>query len=310
MIPALLLSLLLTLGAQAQVCCSPVGSGQAGGGMLANHWNAQWPNPVIINSDWNWVSNIQLSAQDQAGNIAYGPQLNASVEVSRAIHGLAVLFFNGSLGMGSIEEGVSYQNYSTSAYSSKLSTGLRMVLGTRGRSYAQMVFTLPRPIVYSESDFPFDSEESLTAGILLLHNMTMPWADSKPGLFNTVSMSALYQKNLKQQDNILRDHRVSLHLSTAVYAWQPLFLAPFFQLQSDQFMAPPSIWTHARETRQLVSASVGMDLALSIPGWERLRLRMGVPVFSGSSMNGFPDGTQPTAYLILAVNFRGVVPFG
>ncbi len=50
------------------------------------------------------------------------------------------------------------QNFSTYAYSSKLSTGLSMILGNRGRSYAQMMFTLPGPTIYSETDFPFNSE--------------------------------------------------------------------------------------------------------------------------------------------------------
>jgi hypothetical protein len=257
-------------------------------------------------NNWHWMSDVQLSNRGPAGNIYYGPQLNAFIEVSRSISPRNVLFINGYGGLGSLEERVTYLESRTISYSGGLSTGLRMALGNRGRAYAQFKINLPGQTKYLNDEFPFVSEVSPSGDILLLYNQPMPWAEFNPDLLGSLSVSWLYQKNTAVQDNILSDHLSVIHISSSIHTWYPIFIAPFVQLESEQLLAPPSIWTGTREKRILASSSAGIDLAISKPFWESIKIRLGLPFIAWSSSNGFPDGTQPAPYLMIAVNTAGV----
>ena len=303
----ILLSLALASIVNAQVCCSPIGSGQSGGGSNMNTWIAQWPNTLIRDDIWHWMVDIQVANQGPVGNITYGPQLNSFFEVSRSISRRQVLFLDAYAGIGSLEEKVTYTNSSTISYSGGISGGLKVAIGNQGRTFAQFLFNIPASIQYTNAEFPFDSEEGSSGGLLILHNQPMPWAQFSPDLLSSLSLSWQYMKNTEVRDNILSDHRNVMHISSSIHSWYPIFLAPFIQLKSEQLLAPPSIWTDARETRLLSSASAGIDLALSKPGWENIKLRIGFPLLSWSSSNGFPDGTQPAAYFFIAANAGGIL---
>ncbi|NQV42171.1 MAG: hypothetical protein HQ506_07445 [Candidatus Marinimicrobia bacterium] len=271
-----------------------------------NNWIAQWPNTLMGGKNWHWMSNTQITHRGPAGNINYGPQLNTFVEVSRSAGMRNVLFVNGYGGVGSLSESVTYLESSTISYSSGFSAGIRRALGDRGRSYAQLMLKLPGEIQYLNEDFPFDSEEGISLSVLVLHRIPMPWAKISPEFLSDLSTSALYEKNTVVRDNILSDHRSLVHISSAIHSAFPLFLAPFIQLKAEQLLAPPSIWTNDRESRILASTVAGIDLAISTPYWEKIKVRIALPLMAWSSSNGFPDGSQPAPYLMLAVNTSGI----
>ncbi|NQV14006.1 hypothetical protein HQ531_01005 [bacterium] len=296
---------LLSLNVIAQVCCSPVGSGQAGGGAIMNNSVAQWPNQIFYDTQLHWTTDIQVSILSPSGNIEYGPQLNASLELSKSLNPRNVFYVSGSYNLGSLHERVTYQQFETLTHSGKARGGIRHSLGKAGRNWLQMQFSVPGPIKYQEDSFPFDSEESAKIEILLLRNQIMPWSIQNPGFLGLLSITGLFQKNLEQKDNILSDQLSLLHLSSTVDSWYPFYVAPYAQIRSEQLLAPPSIWTAEREVRSLSSIVLGVDLAINRPVWDAFKLRIGIPVFAHSSSNGFPDGTQPASYLKLAVNWGG-----
>ncbi|MBC8376339.1 MAG: hypothetical protein H8E26_09850 [FCB group bacterium] len=302
----LLIGILALSNAVGQVCCSPVGSGQAGGGASMNNWVAHWPNTLMGDDNWHWMSDAQITHRGPAGNINYGPAVNILFEVSHSIGRRNVFFANGYGGVGSLEEKVTYLESSTISYSGGFSMGLRIALGDRGRSFGQLLLNLPSKIEYLNQDFPFDSEEGISWSVLLLYTHPVPWAKFNPDFLNALSFSFLYEKNTMKRDNILSDHRSLVHLSSAIHSWHPLFLAPFVQLRAEQLIAPPSIWSGTRETRILGSVEVGIDVAISKPYWEYIKVRVAWPFAAWSSSNGFPDGSQPASYLMLAVNTSGI----
>jgi len=303
-----LLTLLLAANMvlNAQVCCSPVGSAQAGGGALMNNWRSHWPNALFGDDDLHWFTDIQLSGRGPAGNIQYGPQLNLQAEVSRSFQTRNVLYMSLSAAIGTIQEHVTFIQAVTWAYTGQASTGLRRSIGNRGQSWIQIQLAVPAATTYAEEDFPFGSENATSGEVVLLHNQRMPWFDDHPDLFSLVSMNVLYSKNLERRDDILRDNLSLVHLSAPLQQWYPVFLVPFLQLQVEQLLTPPSIWTTERDQRTLTVLYTGFDLAFSKPGWDLFQFRAGVPMWTRSSANGFPDGTQPAAYLTLALNWSGI----
>ncbi len=303
-----LLVLVISAYANAQVCCSPVGSGQAGGGALMNNWVAHWPNTLMGDDNWHWMSDMQITNRGPAGNIHYGPQVNTIFEVSRSISRRNVLFVNAYAALGALEEKVTYLNSETLSYSGGISGGIRIAIGNRGRTFTQVLLNLPGHIEYVNDDFPFNTEAGMSGGLLLLHNIPMPWAISNPDFLSALSIAWSYQKNSVIRENILSDHRSVLHLSSSIHSVYPIFLAPFIQIKSEQLLAPPTVWTSTREKRLLGVASMGIDLAISKPYWEKIKLRIAFPIIARSSSNGFPDGTQPAAYLSMAANTAGIIP--
>ena len=165
---------------------------------------------------------------------------------------------------------------------------------------------LPSEMQYLNDDFPFESEEGILLSVLILHRIPMPWAEFNPEFLSDLSTSVLYEKNTVIRDDILSDHRSLIHISSAIHSAFPLFLAPFIQLKSEQLLAPPSIWTNNRESRILASTVAGIDFALSKPYWENIKVRLALPLMAWSSSNGFPDGSQPAPYLMVAVNTSGI----
>jgi len=302
-----ILSVLFATNMNAQVCCSPIGNGQAGGGASMNNWAEQWPNSLIGDHRWHWMIDLQVNERGRAGNILYGPQTTLVAEISKSVGLRNILFLSGAGNWGTIEERVTYQNVSTSAYSGSGSFGIRRALGKQGRNWVQIQLILPGKSNYLDDTFPFDSEESVKGEVLMLHNQPMPWSGLKPEFFATVSISGAYQKNAQKRDNIYSDHKFITHVSSAIHQWYPLFFAPFVQVQAEQLLAPPSVWTTERETRILASSSIGFDLAVAKPPWDIIKLRIGVPIYAKSSQNGFPDGTQPSAYVLLAINHGGIL---
>ena len=136
MIRILIFSVLLATSSIGQVCCSPVGSGQAGGGASMNNWIAQWPNTLMGDKNWHWMSDAQITHRGPAGNISYGPQITTFIELSRSVGLRNVFFLNCYGGVGSLTESVTYLKSSTISYSGGFSAGIRSALGERGRTYA------------------------------------------------------------------------------------------------------------------------------------------------------------------------------
>jgi len=283
-----------------------VGSGQAGGGASMNNWVAHWPNKLMGDNNWHWMSDVQVTHRGPAGNIKNGPAMNIFIEISHSLGPRKVLFVSGYGGVGSLEERVTYLKSSTISYSGGFATGLRIELGNRGRSFAQFMLNLPSQVEYFNQDFPFDSEEGISWSALLLYTNPMPWVKYNPDFLSALSLSWLYQKNTMKRDNILSDHRSLLHVSSAIHTWYPFFLAPFAQLKAEQLIAPPSIWTGTRETRVLGSIVAGIDMVVSKPYWENVKIRVAWPLIAWSSSNGFPDGSQPAPYIMLAMNTSGI----
>ncbi len=271
-----------------------------------NNWVAHWPNTLMSDDYWHWKSGAQVVQSGPSGNINYGPQLNVFVELSRSIYPQNVFFVNGYAGIGSLAENVTFLNSSTISYASGLSMGMRVALGNHGRSFVQLKLKQPGKVNYVNDDFPFESVEGQSISILLLHTKPMLWNTFSPNFLSVLSMSWFYSKNTVIQDNILSDHQSSIHLSSEIQSWFPLYLAPFMQLRTEQLIAPPSIWTGTRETRALGSVETGIDIAISRPYWEHMKARIAFPVAAWSSSNGFPDGSHPTPYLVLAVNTSGI----
>ena len=305
--PYLLIAFIFTVQLNAQVCCSPVGNGQAGGGAFMDNWSAHWPNMLFSDQKWHWMTDLNLNTRTASGNIEYGPQVSMSSELSRSVGNRNVLYFSAGVDGGSIHERVTFSQSETLWYSGSLMTGLRRALGNKGRRWTQVQLTAPSSISYTDDEFPFNARSALRGELLFLQNIPMPWSAQYPAFLSLISLSGLYQKNYESGDDILSDNLGLLHISSAIHNIQPLFIGPFIQLRSEQLLVPPSIWTSQREKRSLSSLSVGLDLSISRPNWDLVKIRVGIPVFSQSSSNGFPDGTQPSAYLNLSVNTGGIL---
>lgn len=270
-----------------------------------NNWTSHWPNALFTDDAWHWMNDLQFSFRENVGNIEYGPQAFFLSELSHSMGQRNVFFFSAGVGTGTIHERVTFIQSRTTWYAGKLSTGLRRSLGKTGRSWSQVKITAPSTTYYVEADFPFSSQETVKGELLLLQNLPLPWSHNHPGLLNTLYISGLYQKNIGRDNDTLSDDVLLLHVSSAIHTFQPLFIGTFLQFRTEQLLLPPSIWTTERETRLLSIASAGLDLAMTRPGWELIKLRVGFPIWSRSSSNGFPDGTQPTAYFNVAFNLNG-----
>lgn len=303
-----ILLMVMTAYVNAQVCCSPVGSSQAGGGTMMSSWVTHWPNILMGNENWHWMADMQMTTRAPVGNINYGPELNAQFEVSRSVSNRNVAFINAYAGLGTLEENVTYLSSATLSYTGGISGGVRVALGNRGRTFGQVMFNLPGRIRYENDEFPFTSEAGMSLGFVVLHSISFPWATINPDLLANLSLSWMYQKNLQVQDNILSDHLSIVHLASSIQSMYPFFVAPFVQMRTEQLIAPPTVWTSERGKRLLMITSVGMDLALSKPHWDKVKIRIALPIFARSSSNGFPDGTQPAAYISMALNTSGIVP--
>lgn len=302
----LLLLLLMSFG-HGQVCCSPVGSGRAGGGAVMNRWLVQWPNILMESGEWHWLLDTQVMHRNPAGNIGYGPQLVIAAEVSQSLNRRTVFFMNMQAGGGELEEKVSYGNESTLAYGWGVNGGFRLALGKRGRSFAQGMLRVPSPTQYTNRDFPFIAETVPSIEVHLLQTFQLPWFTSFPDFLNDLSTSIVYQKNLKEGSGVIRDHQSIFHLSSAINTWHPLYSAPFLQISIDRLGSPPSIWNESDHSRVLATAYLGIDLAWSAPYYENIKIRFNLPVWSFSSSNGFPDGTQPGSSIMLSINTAGVL---
>ncbi len=307
---SIILYLLFAINLSAQVCCSPVGNGQTGGGALMDNWGTQWPNSLIEDHRWHWLGSVHISARGPAGNIKYGPQNNLQLEVSRALGHRNIVFLTGSGRWGVIEENVSFENVKTVAYGGSIAGGIRRAVGNRGRSWVRLQLKLPSSPVYVNDRFPFNAEEAITFEVFMLHNYPMLWEELSPDFLSTISTAFMYQKNIEAGSAIYSDHLSILHLSSSIHSLYPFFIAPFLQLKLEQLLVPPSSWTTSREKRSLSTVYVGVDLAISKPYWDMVKLRVGVPIFYQASSNGFPDGTQPAAFAMAVLDYAGIVGLG
>jgi len=289
----------------SQVCCSPTGAGQAGGGVLLASSGSQWPNSIINDPYWRWLSRFQLSARSNSGNIEYGGQFEAVVEFSKAISGRSVAFVRLNAGAGEIREQVTFLGSNSSVYTGFASLGSRHSLGQMGDSWTQLKLIIPASPYYSNEQFSFPSQEVIRAEVQILSNFQMPWGMRYPMIFNHLSGIILLRKNLSNNTQVTSDNLGIVHLATTAYL-KKLNFSPFIQFQSHQLLLQ-SVDGSNSSKRWLATGTLGIDISVGFHIVKNWSIRFGTPIYTWSSRNGFPDGTFPGMFMGVSYGFDGVL---
>ncbi len=301
-----LLSLLILGTVNGQVCCSLVGAANNSNGGSLSNWNAHWPSPRVQDKQWHWVSGFNIAGSDNADHrIQYGIGTSGFVQLSRSIKTGTIGFIHSDLSTIKISESLSFDGSSTGVNSLNVGFGIRQLISQQvGVVSGEIIF--PMNPYYTQRDFSFKTGVVPSYHISWNRNYYTHPGQLINKLIPNMSFSLGYTKNLKQKDNVFTDDKVDLHLSGTINSFVKLDVSPFVSASLEKLIAPLSPWDKNRQTRWLGVASIGIDFAPTAFSWNWLKLRAVLPVYGWYSEIGFPDGTQPSASVLITVVKNGV----
>lgn len=295
--------ILLTWGCllQAQVCCSPAGSAQGGGGPTMSNWNTNWPSEYRPQGSWQILLHSRYGLSEPAGRIEFGPELLLHSELSYNLSSRTVLFTNTDFSTGSIHEHVSYSESRSLRYSGTLSIGFRQAYQASSGIWSALQFSLPVLNGYENPDFLFWSKNAPTIRFNQLMNLSVP--SFIENSFQDISINLIYAKNMIRDERILTDHHLDLQLSSSFNLQESIFFIPLLLFRTQTFIAPLDLWEGERDESLLAFVSLGTDLYVTQAWLNKFALRLSVPIYSYSENGNLPEGTQAGSSLALSYNW-------
>ena len=292
---------LLVLGqiAYGQVCCSLVGSIEAGGGISSTAWNTHWPSGIQTTHSKQWVIGVQNIYQNNTDQtINYGPGISGYGQFSSAINSRLVGYLQTMISHLPIQERVSYNQSSSIIDDINFSMGLRTLVWKR-KDQLQIEFNLPALRRYSNSEFPFKSKTSPALSILWSRIIHLPIASLTSQFPARYTLSIFAFKKFNQVNNDINDG-INIQLSAFLRTVKFLNLTSFLSLKSNRFYIASNYSDQRSEYREFYTIGGGIDLTPTLQGWNKLHVRLNIPVFQVSPKNGLPEGMEPRSILLIS----------
>jgi hypothetical protein len=287
------------------VCCSLVGAADNSNGSSLSNWNAHWPLANINDDRWRWLSGITVTGTNNSDyRIQYGLGAIGYIQLSRYIGNGLIGYIHSDLSFTKISESLSNEGSTTGINSASFRFGLRKLISQQIGVLSSEI-RIPSKPNYSQKSFQFKTDVVPSIYITWNNSFSISQDQFISRVLPQISLGVGYTKNFRQKPNVFIDDRLEFHLAGSINSFVKIDISPFINGSLEKLIAPLSPWEEDRQTRWLGIGKIGLDVTPTSFKWNWMKIRFSLPVYGWYSDVGFPDGTQPSPTISVAIMKSG-----